>query len=449
MKCFINNVETLHSLRFSRSLDSYRIKFPKNPETVSHDHRTYTHIATYSQGLSSEKKNDLLLKTALITALTFGFFLISDEIRDDWSTIFSGKRVLKIYVEEGVANKVNVRWREFFPQARDRFQNPSVSALNPVVSIESEKKPILISWQMVWDGSLNGLPYNAFTDLIYFQNQFFCCFRESIHPQQGDNGKIRILASKDSFTWKSVADLSLNGYDLRDPKLSITPGGRLLLNLGATLWTNDWKTETLNSAVSFSNDGINWGPVQVLPYTGQWLWRVTWNQNIAYAMAYSFAQPSGFQMQLMSSPDGILYSTINQFTIPGNPTEATIRFLPDNTMVGLVRTSPGVIGVSPPPYTQWTWYQTTAELGGPDFLILNNGEMWASSRGFKGQKEKCVLASMSQDSYQPVITLPSKGDSGYTGMVEKDGKLYVSYYTSEIGKAAIYLATVQLPKNQV
>lgn len=54
--------------------------------------------------------------------------------------------------------------------------------------------PKLLSAKMIWDQS----PYNSVTDLIYFQNQFLCCFRESDSHQGGKNGTIRILASPDA-----------------------------------------------------------------------------------------------------------------------------------------------------------------------------------------------------------------------------------------------------------
>lgn len=299
--------------------------------------------------------------------------------------------------------------------------------------------PVLLSDQMIW----NGAPYNSFTDLIYYQNQFLCCFRESDSHQEGENGVIRILSSPDAFTWTSVALLSCSGYDLRDPKLSVMPDGKLLLNMGATVWQGS--NETINSAVSFSSEGTNWDPVQVLPYPGQWMWRVTWNQGKAYAGAYS-STGNSTALSLMVSADGIHYTTINKFQLQTSPTEMTLRFLPDQRMVALLRcnSGPGLIGVAVPPYTNWSWYNTQSTLGGPNFLILPDSSMWASSRALVGSNETCILASMSLKSYTPLLTLPSGGDCSYPGMVYKDGKLYISYYSSQTGQACIYLAIVQL-----
>ena len=41
-------------------------------------------------------------------------------------------------------------------------------------------------------------------------------------------------------------------------------------------------------------------------------------------------------------------------------------------------------------------------------------------------------------------SLPSSGDSSYPGLVWHDNQLWISYYSSHEGKAAIYIARVKL-----
>ena len=75
-------------------------------------------------------------------------------------------------------------------------------------------------------------PHSAFGDLIRFQKQWFAVFRESqshvatTELQQND-GKLRVIRSKDGRAWSSAALLEEPGIDLRDPHLSITADGRL------------------------------------------------------------------------------------------------------------------------------------------------------------------------------------------------------------------------------
>src|SRR5690554_6264444 len=76
----------------------------------------------------------------------------------------------------------------------------------------------------IWDKA----DHNAFTDLIRFNDAFYCTFREAsghvVNPGQ-ENGSIRVIKSPDGKEWKSVALLKKEGLDLRDPKLSIRPDG--------------------------------------------------------------------------------------------------------------------------------------------------------------------------------------------------------------------------------
>src|SRR5262245_48944206 len=88
-------------------------------------------------------------------------------------------------------------------------------------------EPELLSVKKIWDAG----EHNAFTDLIRFQDQWFCTFRES-EAHVGGDGKIRVLVSKDGDRWESAALLREAGVDLRDPKLSIAPDQRLMLVLG-------------------------------------------------------------------------------------------------------------------------------------------------------------------------------------------------------------------------
>ncbi len=57
---------------------------------------------------------------------------------------------------------------------------------------------------------------------------------------------------------------------------------------------------------------------------------------------------------------------------------------------------------------------------------------------------KTVLARMDRDRYEPVLTLPSGGDTSYPGLVWHDDQLWMSYYSSHEGKTSIYLARIRI-----
>src|SRR6478736_10074439 len=111
-------------------------------------------------------------------------------------------------------------------------------------------EPELLSVRKIWDQG----GHNAFTDLIRFQDKWFCSFREADGHVGGD-GKLRILESPDGETWKSAALLAETGIDLRDPKLSITPDGRLMVVAGGSVYGGTKKLQGGQPRVSFSKDG--------------------------------------------------------------------------------------------------------------------------------------------------------------------------------------------------
>ena len=97
-----------------------------------------------------------------------------------------------------------------------------------VVSTGAAFEVELLNARKIWDKA----PHNAFTDLAYWHDAFYCAFREG-RGHVSTDGRIRVLESKDADTWISAALISLEGFDLRDAHLSITPDNRLMLTGGA------------------------------------------------------------------------------------------------------------------------------------------------------------------------------------------------------------------------
>src|SRR5215212_10213077 len=65
-------------------------------------------------------------------------------------------------------------------------------------------------------------PHCAFTDLAFWKGQFVCAFREG-RAHVASDGRIRVLTSPDGERWSPSAVLTLEGFDLRDAGLSVTP----------------------------------------------------------------------------------------------------------------------------------------------------------------------------------------------------------------------------------
>ena len=301
-------------------------------------------------------------------------------------------------------------------------------------------EPQVVSVNKIWDRA----PYNSFTDLIRFDNRWWCTFREG-QAHEGDVGQVRLITSQDGDAWKSTALIAEKGIDLRDPKLSITPDGRLMLVMGGIVYDGT-KYLTRSPRIAFSSDGRKWTPPRKVLAEDHWLWRVTWHKGRAYSVSKMGEGRNPRRGILYRSTDGIDWQWITEFILPNetwNASETTLRFLPNDKLVALVR--PYWIGTSQPPYKQWTWTRMKYSIGGPNFIRLPDGSLWAAGRRYlKGGKRITVLARMTTNSYEPMLTLPSGGDCSYPGLVWHDGLLWMSYYSSHAGKANIYLARIRI-----
>lgn len=309
--------------------------------------------------------------------------------------------------------------------------------------------PLLLSIEKIWDHA----DHNGLTDLILYKDEFYCTFREADTHYAGSNGIIRILKSSNGVVWNLVTTLEWEGWDLRDPKLSIMPDGRLLLLIGASQYTSEKVRLDHCSIVCFSDDGANYTPFTKLDLGEEWLWRLTWHHGVGYGISYFFKDPKDragpWGTKLYKTVNGIDYQYITEFPIPGHPNESTIRFLPNDQMVALVRrdgvnTRHAWIGSSFPPYEDWLWAEAHYHIGGPNFLILPKGQMIAAGRVLDitpyGYFCKTALFDMNLHQLQPILFVPSFGDCSYPGLVYQDPYLWMSYYSSHEGKSNIYLA---------
>lgn len=307
----------------------------------------------------------------------------------------------------------------------------------------------LVSVTKIWDQA----PHCAYTDITRFQNLFYCCFREAPAADRGE-GVIRILLSSTGKTWVDQGTLSEAGTDLRDPKIIVTPDGKRLY----LLCSGQSGTQGRQSRYSTTMDGKVWTPLQKLLAKGDTLWRVSINPTDQrfYGISYNIHPNSGgpapekeWSLKGYASADGSVWQLSSILNVPGQPAEATLRFLKNGSALALVARQGGdrrgVIGTAVAPYRDWTWASAGVPLGGPNFIELPDGKLIAGSRGFGATPgAHMVLFAMTASSLTPILELPSGGDCSYPGLYWHDDLLHVSYYSSHEGKAAIYYAQVRL-----
>ncbi len=326
-----------------------------------------------------------------------------------------------------------------------------------MVNAQVKSDSIIVS--KIWDQE----KHNAFPDLYKFKGKMYCVFREGAsHVDNNNTGKVRVIRSKDGVQWETIALFSMDGIDVREARLSETPDGNLMAILAAGVW-RDGKYLTLAPYVSYSDKkGNTFGELQSVSINDgatpalDWIWRITWHKGVGYGVMYRLrGYNDAWEAHLLKTKDGKNYELVKQLDIDGNPNESTIRFGENDEMFIVVRREAGdkngVLARSSFPYTQWSQKPINFQLGGPNFLFLNNKSQIVLGSRFRENKTASTRLFVMDLNAKilKTITLPSGGDTSYPGMVIEKNKLWVAYYSSHEGKSNIYLAQVPLSKLEV
>lgn len=314
----------------------------------------------------------------------------------------------------------------------------------PAASFDVE----LLDVQKIWDQA----PHNAFTDLTHWHGAFYCAFREG-RGHVSTDGKVRVIRSQDGQAWTSVYLAKMDRFDLRDAHLCVAPNDRLMLLGGAAPREKDGQSAPTGSFVAFSGDGEVWTTPHIVVEPGRWLWSVTWHNGKAYGVSYTAGSKEDRHLKLLTSKDGIHYDAlVPRLFDRGWPNEVQLRFTNDGTCYALVRRDgsgqaprTAFLGISSGDYTQWQWHDLGTQFnsfGGPNLLQLSCGHWVAAGRMHQGGSHTALThLDVQNKTMSPLLKLPSGGDTSYPGLIEHDGLLYMSYYSSHEGKTSIYLAT--------
>ncbi len=298
----------------------------------------------------------------------------------------------------------------------------------------------LVEVRKIWDQA----PHNAFTDLVRFQERWYCVFREG-QAHVSYDGALRVITSRDGQTWESAALFTSPRSDLRDAKISVTPAGELMLSGAEAL--HDKSKHTHQSLAWFSKDGRTWSDRHPIGEPDFWLWRVTWHKGQAYGLGYGCRQDQS--VRLYTSQDGKRFDVlVPRLHDAGYPNESSLVFAGDTAYCLLRRDGrprSGLLGIAQAPYTQWEWKDLGATIGGPAMIQLPDGRLLAAVRLYD-QKVRTSLCWIDPQAGRltEALALPSGGDTSYAGLVWHDGLLWVSYYSTHEGKTNIYLAKVKV-----
>ncbi len=299
----------------------------------------------------------------------------------------------------------------------------------------------LLSCNKIWDSA----PHSAFTDLIRYRGQLLCAFREG-DSHVSKRGTIRVLKQAGD-TWQSISILHHAEGDLRDAKLSQSPGGRLILC--CALATIDHPTVHHRTLVYESADGVSWSEPRQIGLANDWLWRITWHQQLGFVVGYLTMGKR--TIRLYQSVDQRTFEPHAELAVDNQyPNEATLRLANDDEMICLLRAekpSQSFLGQSKRPFRDWSWHTLGDQVGGPNLIRTRDGTCLAAGRR-SVQRGKPLTAlwqlDLARKQLNHLLDLPSGGDCSYPGMVVEGDQLLMSYYSSHEGKASIYAARIKL-----
>ena len=278
--------------------------------------------------------------------------------------------------------------------------------------------------------------HNAFTDLIRFRGTWYCSFRESSGHAVWD-GHVRIIRSDNGEAWSAAAYIACPAplEDLRDPKLSITPDGRLMLTAAAY-------QPVCQTFTFFSDDGTTWSEGNAVGPRGVWLWRTVWHRGWAYNFGRSESEEDRY-LQLYRSSDGVGFLPLGPRQFAGvYANETAPIFLQDETCLTLLRrdSDPAMaqLGIARPPYESWTWRDLGIRIGGPAMIQLPDGRLLAVVRLYDEPRRTALCwLDAAAATLTESLTLPSRGDTSYAGLVWHEETLWISYYSSDEETSAV------------
>ncbi len=309
----------------------------------------------------------------------------------------------------------------------------------------------------------DGSTYCAFTSLVKRNNTYYVAFREGeTHVAEGDYGVIRILKSNDGEKWNVIHTVSEDQVDLRDPNLSVTPQGNLLLLCGArlkledgTYYTKTYYTLELNDTFERAKEVIVPSEINDLSC---WIWRLTFFGDLGYGVAYRSNDGRNFTLSLVKTANGSNYELICNIDVPDTPSETRLRFTPDGTMFAMVRRAgsnmkggKGYYGKSNSPYINWEWKELNIYLAGQDFIIDNDNIVCATRVSQNiGEFTSLYFGDMT-GTFRWNYVLPSSGtssDTAYAGLLDDGNEYWVTYYSMhETTKPSVYIA--KIPKSML
>lgn len=316
-----------------------------------------------------------------------------------------------------------------------------VIAVSFVLSHNEITAQEILSSKLIWKGD----NYAAFTSLVYYKGYYYCAFRDAnkhVDSYGEDCGVIRIIKSRDARDWTEFLVFEEPRYDLRDPKLIITPNHRLMLLTEKVLYKNGKATirNTCTSIIRKNGKHTPLSPIGFKPdQDWNWLWNLEWVNNVAYGFMYI---PHFYFVKSENGHDFIIKDKLN---LHDRPTESSVAKINKTTLLGVVRGDTKVmLGEYDLIHEKWEWKDGRYKIGCPKIIKVKN-EVYIVGRSYdKGLKTTIFRYNQEEKDVERLLDIDGSKDFSYPGAVYRKGKLYVTYYLGDGYHSDIHLSIIKL-----
>ncbi len=313
---------------------------------------------------------------------------------------------------------------------------------------------VIDHWVAISEGK-----HNSNSDMIYWNKTgaiYLVHDRRPFHLGTPD-AKIVVWNSTDARHWTKVAEFTVEGEDVRDPKFGIIQNKLFLYFLKNKRFPFAFPYSTVFTSTA---DGVIWEPVEEISPLNTLFWGPKTNDNVTWYLPTYTRDP--YSVILLNSTDGENWTQVAVMHDGEHVSESAIEFLPDGRMMLVSRmegTNPGIFGsanastliaTSSYPFTEWNYTNkiksTVDKLDGLAVFSYNN-RTYAAARHQPGPRglfselgsifvrKRTGIYLVNETTGLTYITdIPAQGDTAYCGVVLNGTDAYISYYTSRIDK---------------
>lgn len=214
-----------------------------------------------------------------------------------------------IYIEGGFGAK---KWRYWMantpmPNRDERYENPSVIVSHDGITWETPDGLI----NPIVPAPVNTNDHNSDTDMVFYANQLWLYYRETMRSAEPREQRIKLTKSSDGVNWSTPVEVLLNNQGISDALLSPT----VIHKDGLfQMWLIDGYDNLVKTT---SPNGTSWGPLEPCETIGMpsdrghWHIDVTINEGRLDMLANTSSGSSGVDGRLhyaYSEDDGLTWN---------------------------------------------------------------------------------------------------------------------------------------------